>query len=193
MNWTLIFNPFSKISSKTLMLVGVVTFLLGCFISWHFKMIYDGILDVHTYPKITYLRAFASNAVNVIVLCASLFILSKIINPSAKMIDILNTSFLYRLPIYLIAALSNIPILKEVQEKVIENISSLPNLQLSTTELVTTVLFSFISLLLLAYSIVIIVSGFKQAALPKKWQHFLSLGVAIVVAEIVSKIFISQM
>lgn len=191
MNWTIIFNPFAKIASKKLMLFGVISFMIGCFISWRFRMIYDGILDVHSSPNITYIRSFISNGINVIFMCLLVYALGRIINPKTRMIDVLNASFLYRIPIYIIAILSSLPIQKEFEAKVLNNISNIQNLEFTTGELFYILLFSTTSMLLLAYAITLIVNGFKTASNAKKWQHFLSLGAVIIIAEILSKIFIN--
>lgn len=190
MNWTTIFNPFAKISEKTLMLIGVVTFLIGCFISWKFRMIYDGVLDAHPVLSLSYVQAFTTNAVNVILMCALLFGLGKIINSKTRMIDILNASFLYRIPIYIIAVMSKIPALDGINEKVMKNISHPENINLSAGDMFFLFIFTVVSLGLLAYSIVLLVNGFKTSTNAKKWQHFVSFAFVLIAAEIVSKLLI---
>ena len=190
MNWNLIFNPFAKKADKFLILVGIFTFFIGCYISWRFEMVYDGIFDVHYVPLISYINAFLGNTINVITLCIFVFGLAKIINPKTRMIDILNAAFLSRIPIYLITIFSNLPVVLNFTKKIEENISNLQDLQLTTGDIVTALVFSVFSLLMLAYSIVLIVNGFKTASNAKKWQHFVGLAVVILIVEIISKMLV---
>ena len=81
MNWTVIFNPFAKLNDKLLMIMGIVSFLIGCFVSFKFQLIYDGIIDSHSYPNISYTDAFVSNAIKKeqrlpLVIMISLFIIA---------------------------------------------------------------------------------------------------------------------
>ena len=181
------FNPFAVKVDKLLMIIGIVTFFIGSYISWRFQMIYDGILDVHSAPLISYIEAFTSNAVNVIILCMSLLIAGKIINPKTRMIDVLNTAFLSRIPIYAVAALSSLPVIKEFEHKILNNLSDVQNLQLSTNDIMVSLVFGLVSMVLLVYAIVLIVNGFKTACNAKKWQHYAGLAVALIIAEIISK------
>lgn len=191
MNWNYIFNPIAKFPDKALMLVGVLSFAFGSFVSWRYQMIYDGILDAHSFPTISYITAFLSNAINIIIMCVGLFAIGKVINPKTRMIDILNTSFLYRIPIYIMAILSGLPIQKEFEAKLMENISHLQDLNLTTNEMIFVFIFSIFALVMLAYSIVIIVNGFRTATNAKKAIHFLSLAIFIIVAEVLSKIVVN--
>jgi hypothetical protein len=190
MNWTTIFNPFAKFSDKVLMLIGVISFLIGCFISWRFQVLYDGVLDAHTSDSLSYVNAFTSNAINVIVMCVLLFILGKIINPKTRMIDLLNASFLYRIPIYLVAMFSRIPALERINESVVKNIGDPEKINMQVDDIGVLIVFSIVSLCLIAYSIVLLVNGFKTASNAKKWQHFVSFGFVVIVAEIISKMLI---
>lgn len=191
MNWTVIFNPFAKLNDKLLMILGIVSFLIGCFVSFKFQLIYDGIIDAHSYQNISYTDAFVSNAINVILVCILFFVLGKIINPKTRMIDLLNASFIYRIPIYLIAVFSSMPALQRVNESVVKNIATPEKIMINPDDIGILILFSIISLALLAYSIVLLVNGFKTATNAKKWQHFLSFAIVLIFAEIISKVIIS--
>jgi hypothetical protein len=123
-------------------------------------------------------------------MCALLFGLGKIINSKTRMIDILNASFLYRIPIYIVAVMSKIPVLDGINEKVMKNISHPENINLSAGDMFFLLIFTVVSLGLLAYSIVLLVNGFKTATNAKKWQHFVSFAFVLIAAEIVSKMLI---
>lgn len=175
------------------MLIGVITFLLGCFVSWKYQVIYDGVLDAHSYLNITYSKAFITNCINVIVMCLSLFVVGKSIHPKIKMIDILNTSFIYRTPIYVYSAVSNLPSAKLVTDKVMTAISGNALRILTASDWWKTLAFGCLYGFLFIYSLILLFNGFKKAAQPQKKRQYLLVVVAIIVAEIISKLILNQL
>ncbi|MGC4128476.1 MAG: YIP1 family protein [Bergeyella sp.] len=191
MNWKLLFNPFEKIPEKTLIIIGIVTLIIGSLLSFQFKVIFDGIFDIHEYPPILFSQAFTANAVNIIVLSFILFVLGKIFNPKTRMIDIMNTAFISRIPLYFLAPMTALPPVREATNNIMANIQDIQNMQIPTSDLVTLFAFSSVTLLFLVYSIVLIVTGFKTATNIKKWQQYAGFAAALLVAEIISKLLIS--
>lgn len=191
MNWKLLFNPFEKIPEKLLLLLGIISFIIGCYFSYQFEMIFDGIFDAHEFSGILFSQAFTANAVNVITVCVFLFILGKIINPKTRMIDILNTAFISRIPIYLTAPLAAVPVVKQITEKIVASLKDIENMKLGTLDMMVLLSFSGIAMLLLVYSIVLLANGFRTATNAKKWQHYVIFGLVLLLAEIVSKGLIS--
>lgn len=176
-----------------MMMIGIIVTVIGAFISYFNKTIFDGILDAHTYIFITYSQAISANIINIIIPCILLFILGKSINPDTQMIDILNASFYYRIPMYIIAIIMNISSIKNLEFKIQNNLSALHNLNFSTTELLVLVIFGCISLGLLAYAIILLLNGFRYASKPTKWQHYFGFVLVLIVSEFISKLIISAM
>ena len=187
----LLYNPFETIPDKLLMLVGIISLGIGTVISYYSQVIFDGIFDAHEFPGITFIQAFAACVVNIVVVCILLFALGKIINPKTRMIDILNTSFLSRIPIYIISIIIGLPLMKKIGTKITENLGDLPNLKFETSELIFLLAFSFFSLFMLVYSVIILVNGFRTATNAKKWQQYFGFAIVIIIAEIASKFIIS--
>ncbi|MGV4414416.1 hypothetical protein [Chryseobacterium sp. T1] len=190
--WQYIFNPFSKFSAKPMMMIGIIIAVIGAFISYFNKTIFDGILDAHTYMFITYSQAITANIINIIIPCTLLFILGKSINPKTQMIDILNTSFYYRIPIYFIVLLMNLPNIKSLEFKIQNHLNDLTKLNFTTTELLSLTLFASLSIGLLVYSVVIMLNGFRHASKPTKWQHYFGFVLVLIICEFLSKLIIGK-
>ena len=71
-----------------------------------------------------------------------------------------------------------------------KNIGDPEKINMQVDDIGVLIVFSIVSLCLIAYSIVLLVNGFKTASNAKKWQHFVSFGFVVIVAEIISKMLI---
>ncbi len=189
MNWKTIFNPFEKFDEKPLLLFGIAITLIGSFFGFFFQVSYDGVLDAHQ-NSVTFIGSLKENTVNIFSIFVVLLVLGKIINRRTRIIDILNTSLVSRLPIYLTATFVNNPAMEKVANQVLENKDNLQNFQFNPTDLVVIMGISMVMMVLLCYFIVFLVNGFRTATNVKKWQHFVLFAIAIVVAEIISKFLI---
>ena len=191
MNWKIIFNPFSKFSEIQLLIFGVLITFLGSFIGSHFGVIFDGVFDVHVY-EISIIKGILVNLINVFSVFILFLILGKIINSKTRIIDILNVSLISRLPIYLVGIFANNSKMNSITEDLMKGINEPEKLNLPTTDLIFIMIFSSAMMIFLIYSIVLMVFGFKTATNIKKWQHYVFFAIAIVAAEIISKILISN-
>ncbi|WP_300669319.1 hypothetical protein [Soonwooa sp.] len=187
MNWTYIFNPLAKIPSKAFLLIGIITAVAGSFISYFNKTIYDGILDAHSFPLITYTQAITANIIDIVLPCILLFILGRIINPKTRMIDILNTSFLYRIPIYIFPLLNNIPAMQSIEAKINDPSVGIRNIQFSPDETFNLIWISCLALGIIAYAICLMVFGFKTATNAKKTWHYGAFAAIFIFSEIITK------
>lgn len=192
MNWKTIFNPFSKFTETQLLVFGIAITVIGSFFGFFFQVSYDGVLDVHS-KNVTFFESLKENAVNVFSIFVVLLVLGKIINQRTRIIDILNTSLVSRLAIYLIAIFANNPVMERITNQVLESKDHLENFQLNPTDLIITMGISILMMVFLTYFIVLLVNGFRTATNIKKWQHFVFFAIAIIVAEIISKILISNL
>ena len=192
MNWKYIFNPFLKLSEISLLIVGFISIVLGSFIGNYFSVTFDGIIDAHVAPT-SFVTSLKENLINVILVFIVLSILGKVINSKTRLIDILNISMVYRIPLYLSALLIDMPILKSVGDKVAANIDSPQNIKFEALELVAILAISSVLILLVIYSIVLLVKGFKTATNLKKWQHYVLVAIALIAAEVFSKIIINNL
>ncbi len=189
MKWKTILNPFEKYSEKQLLIASVLITILGSLIGSYCQVIYDGFLDVHSYEN-TFSHVVLENVINGMVMTIFLFALGKIINNKTRFIDALNTAFIARFPIYLVALITNFSVFDRVEKEIERNTGNLEILTFQPVDLALITILSFLMLLLLAYTIILLVNGFKTASYPKKWLHYLLLGIVIILVEWLSKYLI---
>lgn len=191
MNWKLIFNPFSKFTEQQLLWVGILATFAGCTIGYYFQVVFDGALDVHSISEITFWEGMKILLIDIFSVVLLLFILGKIINSKTRIIDILNTVLISRIPLYILGIFANNSKMNEITETLIENIDHPEKMQLQTSDMMIMMIFSVFSLLFLAYHIVLLVFGFKTATNTKKWQHFVLFTLILLIAEMLSKFLLT--
>ncbi len=190
MNWKLLFNPFGIYSEKQLLISGILITLAGSFAGSLFNVTFDGVLDVHQYET-GFLTSLKENGINVACIFIVLFILGKLINRKTRAIDILNTSMVSRFPQYISAVITAVPVLKKVEDEIISHQGDLQHLNFQPVDLMLIFFTSMLLLAITAYYITLLVNGFRTSVNAKKWQHFAGFAVALIVAEIISKLLIS--
>ena len=187
------FNPFSKFTEKQLTITGVLITIVGTIIGYYCSVSFNGVLDVHLVDQTTFTTSLIENAVNIATITLLLLLLGKYLNPKTRLIDILNTSFWYRLPIYTSALLTFLLLPKDLNDKIAKNIEHPEKIFGETFDIIMVALFAIASLLLITYSIVLLTNGFKTATNTKKWQHFVAFGCAILIAEGISQFIIFKL
>lgn len=190
MNWKLLFNPFGIYSEKQLLVSGILITLAGSLVGSLFNVTFDGVLDVHQYET-DFLTSLKENSINVACIFIALFILGKLINRKTRAIDILNTAMVSRFPQYISAVITALPVLKKVEDEIISHQGDLQHLNFQPMDLMLLFVISMILLSITAYYITLMVNGFRTAVNAKKWQHFVGFAIALIIAEIISKLLIS--
>lgn len=190
MNWKLLFNPFGIYSEKQLLISGILITLAGSFVGSLFNVTFDGLLDVHQYET-DFLTSLKENSINVACIFIVLFVLGKLINRKTRVIDILNTAMVSRFPQYISAVITALPVLKKVEDEIISHQGDLQHLNFQPMDLMLLFVISMILLAITAYYITLLVNGFRTAVNAKKWQHFVGFAIALIIAEIISKLLIS--
>lgn len=190
MNWKLLFNPFGIYSEKQLLVSGILITLAGSLVGSLFNVTFDGVLDVHQYET-DFLTSLKENSINVACIFIALFILGKLINRKTRAIDILNTAMVSRFPQYISAVITALPVLKKVEDEIISHQGDLQHLNFQPMDLMLLFVISMILLAITAYYITLMVNGFRTAVNAKKWQHFVGFAIALIIAEIISKLLIS--
>lgn len=190
MNWKLLFNPFGIYSEKQLLISGILITVAGSFVGSLFNVTFDGVLDVHQYET-GFLTSLKENGTNIACTFIVLFMLGKLINRKTRAIDILNTSMVSRFPQYISAVITALPVLKKVEDEIISHQDDLQHLNFQPVDLMLLLVISMLLLILTAYYITLLVNGFRTSVNAKKWQHFAGFAIALIVAEIISKLLIS--
>ena len=191
MNWQLIFNPFSKFSEYRLVFGGIFLTFLGTYVGFFCNVSYYGVLDIHLLDSTSFLRVLIENGINIGAVLVILFFLGKILNTKTRVIDIFNTALWYRLPIYLISLISRLLLSKDFKEKTAKLLENPESVFEDKLELFYSGFFALLTAIFAAYAIVLLTNGFRTATNIKKWQHFVLFAFALLLAEGVSKFFIS--
>lgn len=189
----LFFNPFEKYTESTLFVLGLLAILGGSCLGFLFNGRFDGVIDLHFSQAVSFSQPFIDNFINSLSLFVPLLLLGRYINKKTRPIDIITTVLIARLPFYLLA-LTNIEGLmyttttKAMTSLELQNVSS--NLSLATSDITILLLFAGCSILLLAWFAVLLYNGFKVATNTRGTKNIVLFAVAIIVAEILSKIII---
>ncbi len=96
-----------------------------------------------------------------------------------------------RFPQYISAVITALPVLKKVEDEIISHQGDLQHLNFQPVDLMLLFVISMLLLAITAYHITLLVNGFRTSVNAKKWQHFAGFAVALIVAEIISKLLIS--
>jgi len=192
MNWQTLFNPFSKFTEKQLAISGIILTIIGTLIGYLCNSSYNGTLDMHLINNSKLFTVTQENMIDIGIVTFLFFALGKYFNSKTRFIDILNTAFWYRLPIYVVAFLSYILIPADFNEKVTNNIHTPEKIFTSPTEILLSVFLGISILLCLAYAIVLLVNGFKTATNIKKWPHWVAFGFTILISEGITQFLIKH-
>ena len=144
---TLLFNPFKRYSEKELLLVGVTFTLFGSFLGAIFNGRFDGVLDLHFVNSATFIQVLLDNVINVFCLVVFLFLSAKYINRKTRLIDILTTSMVARIPYYLVVFANVNDTIREASEDIAQLVNPEMMDQIATSNLVIVTVFGLVSLL----------------------------------------------
>ncbi|MDR6967971.1 hypothetical protein J2X31_001985 [Flavobacterium arsenatis] len=188
---TLLFNPFEKYAENKLLLFGIFITLAGSYLGYLFQGRFDGVIDLHFVPSTTLFEPLADNLINIFSLFLLLFLLGKYINPKTRVIDTLTPVMIARLPFYLLTFFNYQNYISGITEKLIASIdlqNTPTDLNIATSDLIITLLFSGISILFLVWFVILLFNGFKVATNSRGIKNNLLFAGAIILAEILSKI-----
>ena len=185
-----IVNPFETFSEKQLLFTGLVATVFGIFIGFVFNARFDGVVDLHFSESVTWQEVALDNLINIVVLSIVLFVAGKIINPKTRIIDILNSSLLSRIPFYILPFFNVNQIIFRSTNEIMESIQSGQFSEITSTNLILTLVFSLVAILLLICFVILLWNGFKIATNAKGNKAIILFVVSLFVAEIVSKYLI---
>ena len=186
---TILFNPFVKYSEKQLLFAGLLFTIIGSIAGYYFNTRFDGALDVHISSDVSIGKSFTDNCCNVLSLFVSLYLAACYINKKTRGIDIFATILVARLPIYSLSLLNIGNNLHDISKKIITSNSY--DLQLSYIEMIILLVYAILTLAFVIWYIALLYNGFKVSCNAKTVKHNVLFAVAILVAEVLSKITLS--
>ncbi len=190
---SILFKPFTRFSANSLLLVGIVVTLIGSYVGYLGGARFDGVLDIHFGESVLLQSPFLENIINVLMLSIFLFIGGKVINEKTRLIDIVVTSLVARIPYYLIPLLNVKSMISKATDQVLQaaenqTLDGIPNLSL-----VLLTVFSVVVILFAVWYVVLLFNGFKTASNAKGAKHVVFFAVSILLAEITSILIIHHL
>lgn len=189
----ILISPFEKYAESTLLLVGMLALALGAVMGSYCNARFDGVIDLHFVKAVGTYEPLLDLLVTVLITAVVLFALGKYRNPKTRLIDLVNTVLIAKIPFYLLAIFNCTGMIFDASEKVMksvqENVLNLPDFSV----LLPILIFSLITLIALMLSVVLLFQGFKVATNAKGNKCVFGFVLTLLLAEILSKIAISYL
>ena len=189
----ILISPFEKYAESTLLLVGMLALALGAVMGCYCNARFDGVIDLHFVKAVGTYEPLLDLLVTVLITAVVLFALGKYRNPKTRLIDLVNTVLIAKIPFYLLVIFNCTGMIFDASEKVMksvqENVLNLPDFSV----LLPILIFSLITLIALVLSVVLLFQGFKVATNAKGNKSVFGFVLALLLAEILSKIAISYL
>lgn len=187
-----LYNPFEIFSEKQLLISGIIILILGSYIGFLFNGRFDGVVDLHFMENVTLSNVLIDNLINTVLLSVFLFLLGLFINSKTRIIDILNTSLIARIPFYMLPFFNTNNKMIETTEGLLEMATSNNMESLTPIDLFFVVVFGILALLTLIWFSILLWNGFKVATNAKGTKAVVFFITVVLLAEIVSKYLILQ-
>ena len=186
-----LFSPLEYFNDRILLITGLAASVAGLGLSIGFGVAQDGIFDLHI-ARLPFQTHVLFLAGNIVLTSLGLYLIGKVINSGTRLIDMVKVGMIARIPLYLAIPLIGNKAMISLTERLVKQTTgnSLP--QLEASDMALLLFLSLVSVLCIAGFFVLLVNGFRVAANAKKWQHYLSLAVVMLVIEVVSKILYAK-
>lgn len=188
---TLLFNPFEKYDENKLIIFGSAFTLVGSYLGYIFQGRFDGVLDLHFPGTVALFEPFIDNAINICILFIVLLALGRYINPKTRVIDILTTIMIARIPIYLLAFSNYQNYNFELGKKILTSLdlnNPQNGLGIEPSEMFFLALFTGLTILFMVWFVILLFNGFRVATNSKGINNNLLFAAAIILSEIITKI-----
>jgi len=191
---TIFIDPFKKYQENTLFIIGTTSLILGSLLAYLLFARFDGVLDLHFVPHITIWQPLLDNIINTSVLTGILFMIAKYINKKTRIIDILNSVLIARIPYYILPLFNINNYIadagNELANAIIPNSAIKPE-DISIAALLIIIFFAILTITVLIGYITLLYNGYKVASHAKGAKPIILFCIAIIAAEIVSKMLIT--
>ena len=181
----LMFNPFTRIAGWQAFGLGLVFVILTGFIGNYNNVSFNGALDAHFVPQMTFSHSFLLLTIDLFSLVFVLWITGLIISKGFRFVDILGTITLAKAPFIIIAIAGYF--YKTTDPKIIvENPFAL-------FQSLTFIVLMIVSLFIIIWNITLMYNAFKISCDVKGSKLNIAFVVALLVSEVVSQIFIYKL
>lgn len=184
-------KPFETLQETKLLFIGSLLLVAGSLFAFLTNTRFDGVLDMHLTSQIQWYQPLIDNIINTLCLTVTLFILSRFLPTKARLIDIFNVALICRVPLYFSLFVNIGNIQQETTDFLVANLHN-PTM---ITELPFINLFLFglsalVGLTALVFMGFLLYRGYKNATNSKQASHHVLLIVAVLLAEVVSKLLV---
>lgn len=186
---TLLYNPFECLSEKRLLIFGTLLLIVAIMAAMLLSIRFDSALDLHMVSETVPLQtALIDLSVSILSMILMLFAAGKIYNGKTRIIDIVTTVFIARIPFLLITPFNLNQYMGKLGTLILQtdNISAL-----STNDLILLSTNSILTLLILVWFVVLLWNGFKTATHAKGAKAVVLFVIGIISAEAISKVLLN--
>jgi hypothetical protein len=177
-------NPFTRIAGWQAFGVGLVFVILMGVIGTYSKVSFNGVIDAHFVPTMTFAHSFSLLAIDLSCLVVVMWIAGLIISKGFRFVDILGTMTLAKSPliVFAIAGYFNKA----------TDLASAPANPLAIFHSVSFIVLLILSLFTIIWNITLMYNAFKVSCGVKGSKLVIAFIIALVVSEIISQLVIYQ-
>ncbi len=181
-NWSLIWNPFTRIAGWQAFGVGIVIVIISAVLASYGNLVFDGAVDAHFGNHIGVAKSLIITGISLLSVVLAMYVVGIIISKNFRFVDILGTMTLARAPYLLLAVLAPFATFPDI-EQILQN-------PMIVLEYPSIIIIGIVSVPILVWSIALMYNGLKVSTGAKGTKLTVGFIVGILVAEIISKIFI---
>lgn len=182
----ILFNPFEKYAESRLLLFGIVSILIGALLCTLFNMRFIGVFKMNMVATVTAFEPLTDIIICVFCLTLFLWIAAKLVNNKTRFIDILVTGILA----FALLCFLSIFNVNQVLFHETEKIKHITMDSVAKLDLTYMMLFSFVSILVLIWFVILLFNGFKIASNAKSAKHNIFFAIALILADVTSRLII---
>lgn len=196
-----ILNPIQNFSEFTILMFGILIFIVSILLCYLCNMILDGFLDIHdtTFLSNDTMLSFLDHAcvygLIVIAMLVPMAILGFIINKKSRIIDILNSVLISRWPLMVAIpityALSHTEAVAQLTNQ-LESLDNLKGLKIDFSTIASLIIYSGVLICFLVLHIFTFFYSYGTAVNAKVGWHKVAFFIALLIGEILSKYLITQ-
>ena len=189
----LFFNPFENYSENKLLVYGILGNLLLLILSFQFKTQFIGNLKINPKNHIELHEVMLQHAILVTITATLLFILGRYLNKKTRLIDIITTSLVSKIPFCLIPLLNiNNKMFTISNEVLLALRCTYPEKNIGNN-LIILLLFSAFTIIVMVWFFILLYNGFKTATNAKSSKSIVLFIVTVLIIEITSQILITKL
>ena len=187
------YNPFELFSKRQLLIFGLVFLVVGSFIGYLFNGRFDGIVDVHFVALTELSEVFIDNCINTLLLSVFLFLYGLTINKKTRIIDLLNTALLARIPFYVIPIFNVNNLIIKTKDDLMQMANTNSFESMTMTDTIIILVLGVLALVTLVWFAILVWNGFRVATNAKGTKKVVFFITVVLAVEIVSKHLIIQL